>query len=255
MGPFGMRTLAPEEWIQYVLVPRLDDVAHEEAALPADSAIAAWATRQLDGDPDGEAIVAVLRELDALVVGHALVVAVVGTYRDVEVIEAAPFEVDLARLGTTTAAAAAVEAALDAGADPDLRVESSLTVLMIATLLGHREAAAVLLARGADAGLRDELGRTAERFAVFPAIGAAIRTCRGIAEVEAAYVSQLHAPATHQFTTAMLGLQVSAALPADAFAAWPGELAVLVFVLGDDPTSRLIRLAPPVYLRAADGAR
>jgi uncharacterized protein YqcC (DUF446 family) len=249
MGPFGMRTLAAEEWLQYVLVPRLDDVAHDEATLPAGSETAAWATRQLDGDPDAEAIVSVLRDLDELVLGHALITAVAGSSGAAGVLEATPFDIDLATIGTSAPALDAMIAALDAGADPDTRTESTLTALMVATMLDHREAVELLLARGADPDLRDELGRTAERFAVFPMIGHAIRLCRGLAVVEAAYVSQLHAPASHQFTTAMLGLQLSGPMPPDAFEAWPPDAPVIVFVLGDDPTSRLIRLAPPVYQR------
>jgi hypothetical protein len=52
----------------------------------------------------------------------------------------------------------------------------------------------------------------------------------------------------------MLGLEISRPLPGDAFAAWPAaDAPIVVFVLGDDPTSRLMRLAPPIYRRLARG--
>src|SRR5947207_9877587 len=49
MGPFGMRTLAAEEWIQHVLVPRLRELAASRGELPHESQTAAWAARQLVG--------------------------------------------------------------------------------------------------------------------------------------------------------------------------------------------------------------
>ena len=70
MGAFGMNTLAAEEWLQYVLMPRLREVARGESPLPTESSVAAWATRQFDGDPDAEGLLALLRELDALVDGE-----------------------------------------------------------------------------------------------------------------------------------------------------------------------------------------
>src|SRR5262249_32014444 len=64
--PFGMRTLAPEEWIQFVLVPRLHELVATRGALPRESQTAVWATRQFDGDPDTGPLVALLQELDEL---------------------------------------------------------------------------------------------------------------------------------------------------------------------------------------------
>lgn len=66
MGPFGMRTLAPEEWIQHVLVPRVREIAAKLGELPRESQTAAWAARQFDGDPDAGTLVALLGELDDL---------------------------------------------------------------------------------------------------------------------------------------------------------------------------------------------
>ena len=258
MGAFGMNTLAPEEWIQFVLVPRLRDIATSDGDLPGSSNTAAWATRQFDGDPAADPIVELLRELDDLVDGKpgpdpggALFAAVAGGHPALDTLLTAPFAVELASIGTTTASITTVAALLDGGVDPDLRaLPANLTPLMVASLFGHRDVCELLLARGADPALRDTFGRTAERLAVFPTIGRAIRLCRELDMVVAAYVAQLHAPATHQYTTPMLGLQLSGPLPGDAFAAWPAaEAPIVVFVLGDDPTSRLMRLAPPIYQR------
>lgn len=66
MGPFGMNTLAPEQWLQFVLLPRVRQVVASKGEFPADSAVAAWASRNFDGDPDASALVRLLAEFDAL---------------------------------------------------------------------------------------------------------------------------------------------------------------------------------------------
>ncbi len=67
MGPFGANTLAAEEWIQFVLVPRLVDLAQRGGELPRESHVATWATRQFDGDGDSDALIDRLRDLDELI--------------------------------------------------------------------------------------------------------------------------------------------------------------------------------------------
>lgn len=122
---------------------------------------------------------------------------------------------------------------------------------MIASYFGQREVAAVLLAHGAAPALRDALGRTAERLAVFPTVARAIRLCRGLPMVKSAHLAQLHAPHTHQYTSPALGLELTAALPGDAFAGWPASEPLVVFGLGDDALSRLARLSPPIYVASS----
>ncbi|MBA3540416.1 MAG: YqcC family protein [Deltaproteobacteria bacterium] len=320
MGAFGMNTLVPEEWIQFVLLPRIREMVAAGAALPKESATAVWATRQFDGDPDAAGLVDLLRELDDLANDpndSALVIAVARDDRAaiealiesgspitprvliaavtagrIEVVRllldedadpdeldgrgisplhvaaaggsallpallSTPYEIDLANLANVdepgeSAFAAIATALLDAQGDPDLRAEpAGLTPLMIATCFGRRDVAAVLLARGATVDLRDTLGRTAERFAVFPMIARVIRLCQRLPMVKTAHVAQIHAPVTHQFTSPVLGLELTAALPADGFASWPADEPLVAFVLGDDAMSRLVRLTPPVYVAPA----
>lgn len=148
MGPFGMKTLAAEEWLEHVLVPRL----RGGAPLPSESQLGVWATRQFDGDLDAAPLLDVLGELDALV----------------------------------------------------------------------------------EEPVRETIARV-------------IAICERLPMVKAAYVVQFFAPHTGQLTTPALGLELDAALPADAFAAWPENEPLIVFGIGDDGMSRLARLTPPVY--------
>lgn len=66
MGPFGMDTLAAEEWLQFVLLERLRELAKSGGELPATSETAPWAVRQFDGD-DVPELLGILHQLDALV--------------------------------------------------------------------------------------------------------------------------------------------------------------------------------------------
>jgi uncharacterized protein YqcC (DUF446 family) len=77
MGAFGMNTLAAEEWIQFVLVPRLRELVAARGELPRESQTSAWAARQFEGDPAADPLVELLRELDGLA-EHAAASAVVG---------------------------------------------------------------------------------------------------------------------------------------------------------------------------------
>ncbi len=67
MGPFGMNTLSAEQWLQFVLVPRLHEIVNARGEFPQSSNVSGWATRNFDGDPDADELLRLLRELDAMV--------------------------------------------------------------------------------------------------------------------------------------------------------------------------------------------
>lgn len=64
---FGGDTMAFEQWIQFVLVARLRDIAASGGPLPPNSSLAAYAVREFDGSEDQmAALIDLLREVDAL---------------------------------------------------------------------------------------------------------------------------------------------------------------------------------------------
>lgn len=181
-----------------------------------------------------------------------LFVAAAGGHPALATFLAAPFEVALPGIERKEAKAAdhlaIAEALLARGARPDRRVEpAGLTPLMVATFFGQREIAELLRAKGAEPRERDAWGRTADRFAVYPTIARVIRLCRRLPMVKAAYVAQIHDPIGQQFTTPVVGLELSAPLPADAFASWPADDPIVAFALAEDAVSRLVRLTRAVY--------
>jgi uncharacterized protein YqcC (DUF446 family) len=317
MGAFGMKTLAPEEWIQFVLLPRLRELVASRGELPRESQTSVWASRQFDGAPEAAALVELLRELDELAgraassavataaaggdlarvealvaAGHViapqalygavaagrravvdwllargadpdaagsegiapLFAAAAGGHPALAAFLRAPLELAGGTIGEAERGdaeadyLAIAEALLRRGARPDRCAEpAGLTPLMTATYFGQREIAALLRARGAAPLERDAWGRTADRFAVYPTIARVIRLCRVLPMVKAAYVAQIHDPIAQQYTTPVLGLDLTAPLPGDAFAGWPAGDPIVAFALADDAVSRLVRLTRPVY--------
>jgi uncharacterized protein YqcC (DUF446 family) len=69
MGAFGMKTLSPEQWLQFVLVPNVRDIIVQRGAFPRSSAVSVWAFRNFDGDPDADQLLGLLGEFDALFEG------------------------------------------------------------------------------------------------------------------------------------------------------------------------------------------
>jgi len=67
MGAFGGRTLGFEQWIQFVLIPRIRTIVSERGELPSQSAVGAYAVRELDGDPDADRLCSLLSRLDWLI--------------------------------------------------------------------------------------------------------------------------------------------------------------------------------------------
>jgi uncharacterized protein YqcC (DUF446 family) len=67
MGAFGANTMTFEQWLQFVLLPRLRDIVASRGEFPQGSMLAAYAARTLDGDEDVGKLQALLREVDELV--------------------------------------------------------------------------------------------------------------------------------------------------------------------------------------------
>jgi uncharacterized protein YqcC (DUF446 family) len=66
MGPFGSNTMAFEQWLQFVLAPRVRDIIASQGQFPSSSQVGVYAIRELDSAPDAEKLVALLCEFDAL---------------------------------------------------------------------------------------------------------------------------------------------------------------------------------------------
>jgi uncharacterized protein YqcC (DUF446 family) len=66
MGAFGSNTMTFEQWIQFVLMPRIGHIVQNKGKLPTDSMLATYATRVFDGDPDASGLIALLYDIDEL---------------------------------------------------------------------------------------------------------------------------------------------------------------------------------------------
>jgi uncharacterized protein YqcC (DUF446 family) len=65
---FGADTLAFQEWLQWVLVPRVRE-GLAAGSLPHRSEVASYAVRELDGAPDADEVIQALMDLDAAING------------------------------------------------------------------------------------------------------------------------------------------------------------------------------------------
>lgn len=67
MGAFGGRTLAFEQWIQFVLLERIREIVSTRGAFPSSSQVGVYAVRELDGDPDAGELGSLLSTLDWII--------------------------------------------------------------------------------------------------------------------------------------------------------------------------------------------
>lgn len=65
-GPFGMRRLAFEQWLQAVLVPALREIERGERPVPPSSNLCGHAVREFDGRDDRQPLIDLLYQVDAL---------------------------------------------------------------------------------------------------------------------------------------------------------------------------------------------
>jgi uncharacterized protein YqcC (DUF446 family) len=66
-GAFGIGAMPFPHWLARVLVPRLREVAAGTMEAPDSSHVAAQAVRELDGAPEADALIDLLRQVDELV--------------------------------------------------------------------------------------------------------------------------------------------------------------------------------------------
>jgi len=66
MGAFGSRTMAFEQWLQWVLLPKAREIIEKRADFPTSSSVSVYAVRELDGDPEADGLLTALSNFDAL---------------------------------------------------------------------------------------------------------------------------------------------------------------------------------------------
>jgi PhnB protein len=66
MGAFGSNTMTFEQWIQFILIPRIKDIISTKGEFPSESQLAAYAVRAFDGDYETDRLHELLYELDEL---------------------------------------------------------------------------------------------------------------------------------------------------------------------------------------------
>src|SRR5262245_18365896 len=69
MGAFGSNTMTFEQWLQFVLIPRLLSLVEEQSEFPDESSLAPYAIRYFDGDGDADRLHEILHDLDELING------------------------------------------------------------------------------------------------------------------------------------------------------------------------------------------
>ncbi len=67
MGAFGCNTMAFEQWIQFILIPRLQEIIESEGAFPSGSSLGDYGMRVFDGDPHSRQLHQLLYQLDSFV--------------------------------------------------------------------------------------------------------------------------------------------------------------------------------------------
>jgi uncharacterized protein YqcC (DUF446 family) len=67
MGAFGSNTMGFEQWLQFVLIPRIKEIVEEKSEFPAGSNLATYAISYFDGDYDADPLREILYQLDQLI--------------------------------------------------------------------------------------------------------------------------------------------------------------------------------------------
>lgn len=67
MGAFGSNTMTFEQWLQFILIPRIQAIVDEKGEFPSNSMLAPYAIRVFNGDPEAGKLHDLLYELDNLI--------------------------------------------------------------------------------------------------------------------------------------------------------------------------------------------
>jgi uncharacterized protein YqcC (DUF446 family) len=63
---FAMDTMAFSQWLQFILIPNVQQIIKEEGSFPSESMVGAQAVREFDGDENASHLVSLLSDFDAL---------------------------------------------------------------------------------------------------------------------------------------------------------------------------------------------
>jgi uncharacterized protein YqcC (DUF446 family) len=67
MGAFGSNTMAFEQWLQFILIPRIRQIGRDHDEFPSDSMLGAYAVRVFDGDHEATRLHELLCDIDQLI--------------------------------------------------------------------------------------------------------------------------------------------------------------------------------------------
>ncbi len=67
MGAFGENTMSFEQWLQFILIPRINEIVETKGEFPDGSMLAPYAIRYFDGDPEADDLHQLLYDLDTLI--------------------------------------------------------------------------------------------------------------------------------------------------------------------------------------------
>jgi len=70
MGAFGANTMAFEQWLQFVLIPRIQQIIDAKDDFPSDSMLSTYGVRAFDGDHDADRLNQLLSDIDQLINGE-----------------------------------------------------------------------------------------------------------------------------------------------------------------------------------------
>jgi uncharacterized protein YqcC (DUF446 family) len=65
--PFAMDTMPFAQWLQFILIPRVNEILQQAGELPAESMLGVQAMREFDGELQAGRLVTLLSEFDELV--------------------------------------------------------------------------------------------------------------------------------------------------------------------------------------------